>query len=94
MKPPKGANTDDEMHFDITLLGLHSKNNVRVVGAREDIYKIIKQRSELWESPREPYEVPVFCSLLLFGTTNRLGFGKHCFTSDLLGRTHDVQIGQ
>ena len=63
MKAPKGANTDDVMHFDITLLELHSKSTVRVVGGNEDIYKIIKQRSELWESPRQPYEVALFCPL-------------------------------
>ena len=57
MKPPKGADIDEVLQFDITLLEVYSKDNVRVVGVREDIYKTIKQRSEFWESPREPYEV-------------------------------------
>ena len=57
MKSPKGAPIDEVMLFDIQLLEVHSKDDVRVVGANEDIYKTIKQRSESWETPREPYEV-------------------------------------
>ncbi len=57
MKPPKGVSIEQSMHVDIKLLEIYSKDNVRVVGANENIYKTIKQRSESWETPREPYEV-------------------------------------
>ncbi len=57
MTPPKGVSIDDTMRVDIKLLEIYSKEDVRVVGANENIYKTIKQRSESWESPREPYAV-------------------------------------
>lgn len=57
MKPPEGAPADEPLHFDIKLLELYSKDDVRVVGTNENIYKTIKERSESWETPREPYEV-------------------------------------
>ena len=57
MQPPKGVSIDETMHVDIKLLEVYSKEDVRVVGANENIYKTIKQRSESWESPREPYAV-------------------------------------
>ncbi|KAL0030965.1 hypothetical protein WJX79_005290 [Trebouxia sp. C0005] len=62
MTPPKGVSIDEPMHVDIKLLEIYSKDDVRVVGTNENIYKTIKQRSESWESPREPYEVEVSCS--------------------------------
>lgn len=57
MKPPKGAKINETLRFDIKLLEIYSREQVRVVGPREDIYKVIKQRSEFWENPRAPYEV-------------------------------------
>ena len=57
MAPPKAANIHETLHFDIKLLEIYSKDDVRVVGPREDIYKTIMQRSDFWETPREPYEV-------------------------------------
>lgn len=57
MAPPKGANTSETLHFDIKLLEIYGRDDVRVVGPREDIYKIIMQRSDMWETPREPYNV-------------------------------------
>ncbi len=57
MQPPKGVSFDETMHVDIKLLEIYSKDDVRVVGANENIYKTIKQRSESWESPRELYAV-------------------------------------
>ncbi|KAA6416871.1 MAG: peptidyl-prolyl isomerase PASTICCINO1 [Trebouxia sp. A1-2] len=62
MTPPKGVSIGEPMHVDIKLLEIYSKDDVRVVGTNENIYKTIKQRSESWESPREPYEVEVSCS--------------------------------
>ena len=57
LKPPRSANISETLQFDITLLEFYSKDDVRVVGPREDIYKVIKQRSDSWETPREPYDV-------------------------------------
>ena len=57
MAPPKGANISETLHFDIKLLEVYSRDDVRVVGQREDIYKTIMQRSDLWETPRELYDV-------------------------------------
>lgn len=62
MKPPKGVDVDESMQYDMQLLQLYSKDDVRVVGVRDDIYKTVKRRSESWETPREPYEVhSLFC---------------------------------
>lgn len=57
MQPPKGADADEQLQFDVELLEIYSKDDVRVVGSRDDIYKTVKRRSESWETPREPYEV-------------------------------------
>ena len=56
-QPPKGANINEMLRFDIKLLEVYSKDDVRVVGPRDNIYKITKQRSESWEAPMRPYEV-------------------------------------
>ena len=57
MAPPKGANINETLHFDIKLLEVYGNEDVRVMGPREDIYKTIMQRSDMWETPREPYTV-------------------------------------
>ena len=62
MQPPKGANTDEQLQFDMQLLQIYSKDDVRVIGTRDDIYKTISERSESWETPREPYEVCISCT--------------------------------
>ena len=59
MKPPKGVDIDEPLQFDMQLLVMYSKDDVRVIGVRDDIYKTVKLRSESWETPREPYEVPM-----------------------------------
>lgn len=57
MAPPKAANVLETLHFDIKLLEIYNRDDVRVVGPREDIYKTIIQRSDFWETPRELYDV-------------------------------------
>lgn len=57
MAPPKAANIHETLHFDIKLLEIYSRDDVRIVGPREDIYKTIMQRSDFWETPRELYDV-------------------------------------
>lgn len=84
MKPPKGADIDEVLHFDITLLEVYSKDNVRIVGMREDIYKTIKQRSEFWESPREPYEVEVRCSAQVPSPSGQQGSNRPYFSEPRL----------
>lgn len=64
MQPPKGADADEKLQFDIELLSIYGENDVRVVGPRDDIYKTVKARSESWETPREPYEVLVLSMAL------------------------------
>ena len=71
MTPPKGVSIGEPMHVDIKLLEIYSKDDVRVVGTNENIYKTIKQRSESWESPREPYEVSVMFTLRLKGESRQ-----------------------
>ncbi|KAL3145165.1 hypothetical protein ABBQ38_001764 [Trebouxia sp. C0009 RCD-2024] len=71
VKSPRGANINETLHFDITLLEIYSRDNVRVVGPREDIYKTIKHRSDFWETPHEPYDVEISCSARLPSTSGR-----------------------
>ena len=54
---PPGIDPKATLHFDMELLQIYPKEDVRLAGRDQDLIKIIKREADVWESPRPPFEV-------------------------------------
>lgn len=59
LPPPAGIDPKATLHFDMELLQIYPKEDVRLAGRDQDLIKLIKLEADVWESPRPPFEVGV-----------------------------------
>ena len=57
LPPPPGIDPKATLHFDMELLQIYPKEDVRLAGRDQDLIKLTKREADVWESPRPPFEV-------------------------------------